>query len=410
VKAGKRVQKKAQKRVQTQVQKPSAQPTDQRTNAGAKIRTDRRTDRRAGKVAAATAAASRGADTDAKTINLALQGGGSHGAYTWGVLDALLEDGRLDFEGVTGASAGAMNAVVMADGWLDGLAAGRDPREAAREALRAFWELIGRQPSVFSLNGAWGAMVPNPAQNLASNPMFLWMDLVSRLFSPYQLNPFNYNPLRSVLAESIDFERLQRQAPCKLFVCATNVRTGRPRVFREGELTLDMVLASACLPFAFQAVRVKTAQEDDFFWDGGYMGNPALWPLFYSTASRDLLLVQINPLKRDEVPESAQEIAERINEISFNASLLHELRAIDFVQRLLAENRLDAKRYKKIWLHVASAEEQMKRFGASSKYNTSGAFLHQLFELGRDTGRDWLDQKWAYVGHAPSVQIADTFL
>jgi NTE family protein len=171
-----------------------------------------------------------------------------------------------------------------------------------------------------------------------------------------------------------------------------------------------MLLASACLPFAFHAVQVKTEQETDFYWDGGYMGNPALWPLFYATRSRDLLLVQINPLRREEVPESAQEIAERINEISFNASLLHELRAIDFVQRLLAENRLDPKRYKKVWLHVASAEEEMKRFGASSKYNTAPAFLQQLFELGRDTGRTWLEDKWAYVGHAPSVRIGETYL
>lgn len=354
----------------------------------------------------AARATRRSGASDKKTVNIALQGGGSHGAYTWDVLDALLEDGRLDFEGVTGASAGAMNAVVLADGWLDGLAAGRDPREAAREALRAFWESIGRQPSVFSLNAAWVGMAPS----LGNNPVFLWMDLVSRLFSPYQLNPFNHNPLRSVLEHSIHFARLRERSPFKLFVCATNVRTGRPRVFRDSELKLDMLLASACLPFAFHAVQVKTEQENDFYWDGGYMDNPALWPLFYATRSRDLLLVQINPLRREEVPESAQEIAERINEISFNASLMHELRAIDFVQRLLAENRLDPKRYKKVWLHVASAEEEMKRFGASSKYNTAPAFLQQLFELGRDTGRAWLEDKWAYVGHAPSVRIGETYL
>jgi NTE family protein len=356
-----------------------------------------------GKAAAAPPASDA---NDSKITNLALQGGGSHGAYTWGVVDALLEDGRLGFEGVTGASAGAMNAVVMADGWLDGLAARRDPRDEARAALRRFWESIGRQSSVFSLNGAWVGMAPS----LVNNPVFLWTDLVSRVFSPYQLNPFNYNPLRGLLDASIDFKRLQVRCPFKLFICATNVRTGRPRVFREGELELDMLLASACLPFAFQAVHVKNEQEDDFFWDGGYMGNPALWPLFYATRSSDLLLVQINPLRRDEVPESAPEIAERINEVSFNASLLHELRAIDFVQRLLAENKLDPKRYKKIWLHVASAEEQMKRFGASSKYNTAPAFLQQLFELGRATGREWLEQKWAYVGHAASAPIAETFL
>jgi NTE family protein len=233
------------------------------------------------KTGQAAAAPSASDAEDSKITNLALQGGGSHGAYTWGVLDALLEDGRLGFEGVTGASAGAMNAVVMADGWLDGLAARRDPRDEARGSLRRFWESIGRQSSVFSLNGAWVGMAPS----LVNNPVFLWTDLVSRVFSPYQLNPFNYNPLRGLLDASIDFKRLQVRCPFKLFICATNVRTGRPRVFREGELELDMLLASACLPFAFQAVHVKNEQEDDFFWDGGYMGNPALWPLFTPPAA-----------------------------------------------------------------------------------------------------------------------------
>jgi NTE family protein len=344
-------------------------------------------------------------------LNLALQGGGSHGAYTWGVLDALLEDPRPQFDGISGASAGAMNAVVLADGWLDGVAAGRDPRESARAALRSFWSAIGGQPSVFSLNGAWLGLSPA----LGHHPVFVWLDLVSRLASPYQLNPFNFNPLRRVLEARVDFERLRRASPFKLFIGATDVRTGRPEIFREHKLVIDMVLASACLPFAFQAVAVDVertrvidgrkveAVATEHFWDGGYMGNPPLWPLFYDTGSCDLLLVQINPLRRDDVPDTGQEIAERVNEVSFNASLLHEMRAIDFVIRLLESHQLDPHKYKGIRLHVASAEDAMKRFGASSKYNTTPVFLEQLFQLGRRTGQAWLQENWRWVGKKATV-------
>ncbi len=342
-----------------------------------------------------------------KTINLALQGGGSHGAFTWGVLDVLLEDGRLAFDGVTAASAGAMNAVVCADGWLDGLAAGRDPREAAREALAQFWTAVGAQPSSYTLNPLFRVATP---RSLSLNPMFLWYDLVSRMFSPYQLNPFNYNPLRGLLARQIDFERLQVAAPFKLFISATNVRSGRVRIFRETELALDMVLASACLPFAFQAVAVEDASGIQHYWDGGYMGNPALYPLHYATATSDLLLVQINPLRRDHVPDTAAEIIERMSEISFNASLLHELRAIDFVQRLLNEQKLDDTRYRRVRLHMIEATEAMREYGASSKYNTAPDFLNELFEVGKNTAREWLETKFDYLGHAGTVRIAETFL
>jgi NTE family protein len=351
-----------------------------------------------------------------RVVDLALQGGGSHGAFTWGVLDALLEGGQLQFEGVTGTSAGAMNAVVMADGWARGIAARRDPRESARERLKLFWDTIAAQPSPFSaapnfqgfpgLPGVGWTVPPSVRDAMAFNPMALWFDLLSRLFSPYQLNPLNYNPLATVLTPLIDFERLRAGAPFKLFVCATNVRTGRARVFREHELRLEMLLASACLPFTFHAVEVDGAH----YWDGGYMGNPALFPLFYATQTRDIVLVQINPLMRNEVPDTSQEIIERVNEISFNSSLMQEMRSIAFVQRLLKENRLDPARYKQILMHMIAAEDRMRAYGASSKSNTSPAFIRELFELGRAAAVDWLDQKIEYVGHASSVRIEDHFL
>jgi predicted acylesterase/phospholipase RssA len=203
-------------------------------------------------------------------VDLALQGGGSHGAFTWGVLDALLEDGRLHFDGITGASAGAMNAVVLAEGWRRGKVAGDDPRAAARAHLRRFWEGVAALPNAFA--PAW------LSGDLAQGGAVL-LDAWSRWFSPYQVNPFDYNPLRNLLAPLVDFAALREASPYKLFVCATNVRSGRARVFRDHELTCDMLLASAALPTAFRAVEI----EGESYWDGGYMGNPALYPLFYAT-------------------------------------------------------------------------------------------------------------------------------
>ena len=338
----------------------------------------------------------------APTVNLALQGGGSHGAFTWGVLDALLEDGRLNFEGISGASAGAMNAVVLAEGWRRALADGTDPRAAARAHLAKFWTAVGERPSGFGL----ATPVPWFAPPHGAAQAALMFDLVSRIFSPYQLNPFNINPLRDLLKPLVDFDALRKASPFDLFVCATNVRTGRPRIFREHELQIEMLIASAALPFAFHAVEV----DKEYFWDGGYVGNPSLYPLFYATKTRDLVLVQINPLVRDDVPDTAQEIIERVNEISFNTALLHELRAVAFVERLLREEKLDPAKYKRIFMHMIDAEERLRKYGASSKTYTSPGFLKELFELGRLTAAGWLERNFAYIGHASSVRIAQRFL
>jgi NTE family protein len=318
------------------------------------------------------------------------------------VLDALLEDGRLAFEGISGASAGAMNAVVLAEGWRLAAEQGADPRAAAREHLARFWHAVGDRRSGFGLP----TPIPWFAPPVGAAHASLMFDLVSRVFSPYQLNPFNINPLRDVLKPLVDFDALRARPPFRLFVCATNIRSGRPRVFREHELNLEMLLASAALPFAFHAVEV----EGEYFWDGGYVGNPALYPLFYATRTSDLLLVQINPLVREDLPDTAQEIIERVNEISFNTALLHELRAIAFVQRLLHEARLDPAKYKRINMHMIDAEEQLRKYGAVSKTYTSPGFLKELFELGRRTALDWLERNFAYVGHASSVRIAARFL
>ncbi|MGV8892024.1 MAG: patatin-like phospholipase family protein [Burkholderiaceae bacterium] len=322
-------------------------------------------------------------------INLALQGGGSHGAFTWGVLDRLLEDARLEVDGITGASAGAMNAVVYADGLLNGGVDG------AKKALHDFWKSVSQTPSVGALK------VPSLMEFAGAG-----FDLMSRMFSPYQTNPFNINPLRDMLNAQIDFERLRQHSPVKLFICATNVKSGRIKVFENGELSCDVLLASACLPFVFQAVEVGS----EHYWDGGYMGNPPLFPLYYETDTRDIMIVQINPIARDDVPDTSQEIIDRLNEISFNTPLMLELRAIDFVNRLLEEERVDPTKYKSLHIHAIDAENKMRAFGASSKSNTDWTFLQSLHKIGRTAADKWLEDNFDAIGQRSSVNIRQKFL
>jgi len=332
-------------------------------------------------------------------LNLALQGGGSHGALTWGVLDALLEDGHFAIEGVSGTSAGAMNSVALAHGFAQAAREhkhdARDAHQAgcaqARETLTRLWEGVG------ALGGLmWGAPLPGMG-NL--------MGMMAQWFSPYQTNPLGINPLRDLLLREVDFELLcQEHARIpKVFVCATNVRTGRGEVFSGKGLSADAVMASACLPQLFKAVEI----DGQHYWDGGYGGNPALHPLIYRTECCDILLVQINPIEHTELPDSAEEIAERVNEITFNASLLAEMRAIEFVRRLLAEGKLDARRYKSVRLHRIDGGAQLAPFGAASKMRADLAFVRKLFELGRAAGQDWLHAHRADVGRRASINLAD---
>jgi len=325
-----------------------------------------------------------------KTVNLALQGGGSHGAFTAGVLDALLDDGRLHFEGVSGTSAGAMNAAVLAsalaqahDGALDDAAA----RAAARAALRRFWDGVG-------LLGNFMTGVPLPAAQTMMSMFTPWL-------SPAQVNPLGLHPLRRLLRREIDFDCLARQRRIKVFVSATNVRTGRGEVFSGARLSVDAVMASACLPALFQAVQIG----GDHYWDGGYSGNPAIYPLIYETKSADVLLVQINPIETPYNPgASAVDIMERVNEITFNAPLLAEMRAIEFVRRLLAEGRVDPARYKNVLLHRVDGGAALAEFGAASKSRADSAFIGRLYDLGRGAGRDWLRAHFDDVGVRSSVE------
>ena len=332
--------------------------------------------------------------TEVKFVNLALQGGGAHGAFAWGVLDRLLEEGALGFEGISATSAGAMNATVLAYGLHAG---GPD---GAREALADFWEQIARAAS-------FGPLQPSLVDRLLHNheleftPAFMALDLMTRLFSPYEFNPMNYNPLREILERSVDFERLRDCRAVRLFLSATNVRTGKVRVFRNHEITPDAVLASACLPFMFQAVEI----DGEAYWDGGYMGNPALFPLIYDCETRDVVIIHINPLCRDEVPTSARDILSRINEISFNSSLMREMRAIHFVTKLIDEGKLTENGVKKMLIHSIAADDVMQGLNATSKLNADWEFLSHLHDLGRERTREWLVGNFARINRETTIDF-----
>jgi len=334
-----------------------------------------------------------------KRINLALQGGGAHGAFTWGVLDRILEDGRLEIAAISGTSAGAMNAVALADGFTAGGADG------AREKLEGFWRTmsdraknspINRAPidvmmGDWSLDRSWG---------------YHAMNAMTRMFSPYQLNPLNMNPLRDVLESCVDFSCIQSCNTIKLYISATNVETGKVKVFDSHYLTSDMVMASACLPNVYQAVVIDGVP----YWDGGYMGNPALFPFHTGSDSADIAIIQINPVERKGIPRTPQEIQNRINEIAFNSSLLKELRAIDFVGRLIDEGKLDETRYRRERIHIIENQKALIPLGASSKMNTEWAFLTHLRDLGRETATQWLETHFEDVGERSTVDLRAMFM
>ena len=333
-----------------------------------------------------------------RPINLALQGGGAHGAFTWGVLDRLLEDEDLEIEGISGTSAGAINAAVLAQGYVE------DGRAGARAALHRFWHSVAGLDWLNPLDKL-------PVDKLAASmgffptPSYLFLDAASRLFSPYQVNPFNWHPLRAVLEEQVDFDGLEA-SPIKLFVSATTVRSGKNRVFRHDELSADALLASACLPFLFQAVEI----DGEAYWDGGYMGNPAIYPLIYHCAAPDVMLVQINPIRREEVPTTAPAILDRINEISFNATLMREMRAIAFVTKLIEDKALDPQHYKKMHIHMVEGGANMSDLSVETKLTTGQAFLDELMAIGRGAAEAWLEAHRGDLGRRSSLDIAHAFL
>jgi NTE family protein len=338
------------------------------------------------------------ADAPRKKINLALQGGGSHGAVTWGVLDRLLEDGRLDIEAVSGASAGAVNAAALAFGLHLGGAA------AAREKLDELWRAISDVGAVFSPVRRTPFEIASGDLDLSDSLSYHAFDAFTRIFSPYQFNPFNINPLRQVLERCIDFESLRGCTATQLFLSATNVRSGKVKLFELKDVSVEVVLASTCLPFLFKAVEI----DGEHYWDGGYMGNPVLYPFFYTAKSSDIVIVHVNPLDRDDVPMTSPEILNRINEISFNASLLRELRAIAFVKKLLKEDWIKPEhrdRLRNIRVHSIRSDKSLVDLSVASKFSVDWGFLTALKARGRKIADDWIGENFDQIGERSSIDL-----
>jgi NTE family protein len=333
-----------------------------------------------------------------KKINLALQGGGAHGAFTWGVLDHILDDGRLAIEGISGASAGAINAVMLADGLA------RGGPEEAKKRLAEFWRAA-------SLGGDLPPVQRAVVERLFSflplegSPMQAWFDALSRYLSPYDLNPLNINPLKDLIERFVDFDAVRNCSKLSLFVSATNVHTGRLRIFPREKITADVVMASACLPYLFHAVEI----DGEPYWDGGYLANPPIFPFFAATESEDVLIVQINPLQRQAVPTSSKDIMNRVNEITFNSSLMAEFRAIDFVDRLIDQGRLTrgtgAGQYRRINAHRIVLDRDGKHLTGETKLSTDYDFFEMLRQSGQHAAQRFLDAHFADIGRRSTFDL-----
>jgi NTE family protein len=342
-----------------------------------------------------------------RTINLALQGGGSHGAFTWGVLDALLADDRLVIEGLSGTSAGAVNAVALASGLARAAAAGQDPRQGARQALAQVWEEIGHWGALGALQAQLGRSLWGGLGGFGGEwvPQ-VWSNAVSGLLSPYQTNPLGMNPLRDLLHRRIDFKALRHPTAPRVFVSATHVSTGKAVIFSGSQLSADAVMASACLPTLFHAVEI----DGQAYWDGGYAVNPALTPLIQSCTEPDLVVVQINPLQREEMPRTARGILDRINELTFNASLLTQMRAIDLINRLLAEGSLAPGSRRIVRLHRIDGGADLLGYSASSKTRPDPVLVRELCELGQACAKRWLETHFDALGRHGTVDVQRDYL
>jgi NTE family protein len=338
-----------------------------------------------------------------KKINVALQGGGAHGAFGWGVLDKLTEDGRVDIDAMSATSAGAMNATVYAYGFM------KSGRDGAREMLELFWRRVsdaGRMSSPVQSTpvDAWLR-----AFGLREPMAYRAFEFVTHMLSPYEFNPLNLNPLKDVLVNTVDFDELRQCTTTILRLCATSVRTGKPRIFTNSEITPEAVLASACLPMLFQAVEV----DGEHYWDGGFIGNPAIYPLIYDSETRDILIIHINPIVREELPRHSADIMNRVNEISFNSSLMREMRAIAFVSKLVDDDWLKPEKrdqLSKVFVHAIRSDDVMSSFSVASKYNTDWNFLMQLRDLGREAAALWLDAHFNDINVKSSIDIRGEYL
>ncbi len=331
------------------------------------------------------------------TVNLALQGGGTHGAFTWGILDKFLEENIFNIEGISATSAGSMNAVILAQGLMDG------GPEGARALLHEFWHEMSEYGKMMGITMKTPIdLLLQPYLHAPAN--FYLFHTITGLMSPYQFNPFNYHPIGSALNKLVDIERLKKKSTIKLFICATNVKTGKIRIFDEEHLSIEAVLASACLPQLFQAVEV----DGEYYWDGGYLGNPAIFPLIYNTSSTDILILHTVPIHRDHIPDNLMDIATRLREISFNSSLMREMRAISFVTKMIDDGWLKDEykgKLKKMHIHCLRADKALTEFPSATVYVPDWDFLLTLKELGRQAASDWIAENFKYIGKKTTIDF-----
>jgi NTE family protein len=334
-----------------------------------------------------------------KQIGIALQGGGAHGAFTWGVLDRLLEEDAVEAEAMCGTSAGALNAVTCAYGLHLGGPA------KAKELLEKLWRKVSLTGSIMFKPGIFDKAYGNG--DIYNSPGYIMFNAVSQVLSPYNFNPYNYNPLKDILNEIIDFKELQVYNKKKLFICATNVKTNRAKIFSNRDITVDAVLASACLPLLFQAVEI----DGEYYWDGGYMGNPPIFPIITNTSLKDIVLVKINSININSVPTTARDIADRVNEISFNSSLINEMKLIHYRNQLIRNGILttDNKTNREIFVHTISGYSALSQLKYSSKMNISWEFLSELKQKGRETAEHWINTDYHEVGLKSTFDVEEHF-
>ncbi|STY29841.1 phospholipase, patatin family [Legionella wadsworthii] len=334
-----------------------------------------------------------------KKINLALQGGGAHGAFTWGLLDKFLESKLFTIEGISATSAGSMNAAALAYGYLHG------EEEGARECLFNFWQAMSDYGKLYGITAK--SPIDYFIEPFSKTPFnfYIFSSLIS-LFSPYQFNPFNLHPIRDVLEKIIDIEQIKNKSKIKLFICATNVQTGKIRIFDNNELSVNTLLASACLPKLFQSIEI----DGEYYWDGGYLGNPAIFPLIYKTDCRDIMIFHTVPIVRKEIPTTSAEIDSRLREVSFNSSLMREMRAIAFVSNLISKGQLKKeyeKNYKKLFIHIIRADEDLREFPLSTVYSPDWDFLVTLRDLGRQEASLWIEKNYDHIGKKTTIEFGE---
>lgn len=335
-----------------------------------------------------------------KTVSLALQGGGSHGAFTWGALSRLLRDDRIVIDGISGTSAGAMNGALLVAGMMEG------GPEAACDKLNRFWGLVAESGRWSLFQPTWLDRMLGPG-NLDYSPAFQLFDLATRVLSPYDFNPLDFHPLREILDSLLDFEALRTYDGIRFFVSTTHVRTGKIRVFDLAELSADVLLASACLPLIFRAVEIN----GEPYWDGGFTGNPALFPLVYDCTASDVVLIEINPLTCNETPRRSRDILSRMHDIGFNATLMREMRSIAFVTHLIDAHELaDRASFRPINFHMVDGEDTLSRYGASSRFNCDRGFLESLRDIGWAAADRWLAQHGDKIGEESSIDVHALFV